>query len=350
MVQVLNHGALNLGVGIGYRLGLFEAMEALDGPAPAWDIAEKAGLSSRYVREWLGCMACGGVVEVSRNAEGNETYCLPPEHAALLCKSAGNRNLGVYMQELPLLANIAMDGVESGFRTGDGVDYSRYPRFHAFMSELSNAKHRQVLVDLFLPSVDDGRLEERLRQGIRVLDMGCGEGVATILMAEAFPASTFLGLDFHGPALDAARGMARERGLDNVEFVAGDAAEVEHRPDWAGRFDYVVAFDSVHDQARPLEALRGVRHALAPGGMFSMVDIAARTAHSDNLGHPMGPFLYAVSLMHCMPVGLVDGGMGLGMMWGEERALELLAEAGFTRVDVVDMPHDPFNSHYLCRV
>jgi hypothetical protein len=128
-----------------------------------------------------------------------------------------------------------------------------------------------------------------------------------------------------------------------------DAATVAERPSYEGCFDYVTAFDAIHDQTRPAEALQGVHHMLGPGGLFSMVDIAANTNVVDNLNHLMGPFLYTVSLMHCMPVGLADGGMGLGMMWGREKAVEMLEAAGFAKVEVAEIPDDPFNLHFLCR-
>jgi len=111
----------------------------------------------------------------------------------------------------------------------------------------------------------------------------------------------------------------------------------------------VTAFDSIHDQTRPLDALINVHAILKQGGLFSMVDIAASSYLSDNRDHPMGPFLYTVSLMHCMPVGLVDGGAGLGMMWGRQGAVKMLNEAGFRMVQVLDIPDDPFNLHFLCK-
>jgi SAM-dependent methyltransferase len=114
-------------------------------------------------------------------------------------------------------------------------------------------------------------------------------------------------------------------------------------------FDYVTAFDAIHDQTRPLAALMGVYHILAPGGVFSMIDIAAETDVHANIGHPMGPFLYTVSMMHCMPVGLMDGGTGLGMMWGRQQAVKLLRKAGFSDISVEAIPEDAFNDHFLCR-
>jgi ubiquinone/menaquinone biosynthesis C-methylase UbiE len=205
-----------------------------------------------------------------------------------------------------------------------------------------------VLVNTFLPAVDNGRLIEHMQSGIRVCDLGCAAGVALMLMAKAFPQSRFVGFDISREAIETARSEASRQQLDNLEFSVLDAATLKDNPELKAAFDYVTAFDAVHDQTRPLEVLQGVLHILATGGRFSMVDIAARSNLADNLDHPMGPFLYTVSLMHCMPVGLVDGGPGLGMMWGREKAVEMLKEAGFEHVQMHEIPEDPFNLHFLC--
>jgi SAM-dependent methyltransferase len=347
MIGILNAGAVNLAMAIGYRTRLFDVMDEMERFAEAAEIAEAAGLDERYVREWLGVMATARVVD-TKTGEGRDTrFRLPAAHGDFLTRRAGNANLGVYAREIPLLTQCAMDAVIEGFRTGDGVSYERYPRFQAFMAELGNAKHRQTLVDRFLPSVEGERILGRLRDGIDVLDLGCGEGVATRLMAEAFPESRFVGIDLDGPAIEAARSAGPIP--PNLRFEVRDAARLADDPDAAKRFDYIVAFDAIHDQTRPLDALRGVRHALRPGGRFSMVDIAAESDIAGNLDHPMGPFLYTVSLMHCMPVGRVDGGAGLGMMWGRQRAEALLREAGFAEISVEAIPDDPFNLHFLAR-
>lgn len=350
MIDILNYGAINLAMAIGYRLGLFDVMDRFDEPQPASQIAAYSGLNLRYVREWLGVMVTGGIVELSRPADGENLYGLPKAHGDLLTRRAGNSNVGVYTQEIPLLTTCAMDGVLEGFRTGQGVPYDNYPRFQAFMSELADAKHRRILVEVFLPSVDDGRLVARLRKGIRVCDLGCAQGVALLLMARAFPKSRFVGIDLSEEAIAQAVGEMTRLNILNAEFLRKDAAHLKEHAALRKSFDYVTAFDAIHDQTHPLDALKGVREILAPGGMFSMVDIAARTDLADNLDHPMGSFLYTVSLMHCMPVGLVNDGMGLGMMWGREKAVALLKEAGFDQVEVYDIPNDPFNLHFLCRV
>jgi SAM-dependent methyltransferase len=348
MTDILNYSALNLAMAVGYQTGLFDVMDTFDTPRTLEAIADKATLNPRYIKEWLGVMVAGQIVELSRGADEKNRYYLPKQHGDLLARRAGNSNLGVYTQEIPLLAACAMQAVVEGFSTGDGVAYEHYPKFQMFMSQLADAKHRQVLVDKFLPSVDGGRVIERLKSGIRVCDLGCAEGVALMLMAEAFPQSRFTGIDVSREAIDAGRSQAARQRLANLDFVTMDAALLKDNADLKDSFDYVTAFDAVHDQTRPLEVLEGVHYSLAPGGVFSMVDIAARSNLADNLDHPMGPFLYTVSLMHCMPVGLVDGGSGLGMMWGREKAVEMLKTAGFKNVQVHEIPEDPFNLHFLC--
>ncbi len=348
MMDILNYGALNLAMGIGYKTGLFDVMAQMAGPASATEIAVRANLNQRYVSEWLGVMVTGQIIEIVPGESKENAYYLPREHAACLTRGSGDANLGVYAQEIPLLTRCALVEVENGFSSGQGVPFSCYPEFQGFMAELSNAKHEQVLVNKFLPGVDKGGLVCRLENGMDVCDLGCGEGVALNLMARHFPRSNFVGMDTHVAAIRMARAAAVEQGLENVVYQIQDAAQIEGSTEFQGRFDYIMAFDAIHDQTRPLDALKGVRYMLSPHGMFSMVDIDAGSDHSQNLNHPMGPFLYTVSLMHCMPVGLVDGGMGLGMMWGRQKAVELLGKAGFKSIDVIEMENDPFNVHYFC--
>ncbi|MCA1792814.1 MAG: methyltransferase domain-containing protein, partial [Desulfobacteraceae bacterium] len=249
----------------------------------------------RYVQEWLGIMCTGQIVELHGNRPEETTYYLPPEHAALLIRKSGSGNMGVYTQEIPLLTQTAMARVAEDFSKGEGIPYEVYPGFQAFMAQLSHAKHRQVLVRHFLPGVDDGRLMARLEKGIRVCDMGCGQGIALHLMAEKFPASSFTGIDNDEPAIAKARSQASELGLENSTFLVKDAAAIYGDPDFFQAYDYITAFDAIHDQSRPLEALKAVRHMLAPDGMFSMIDIDAASHPAGNLDHPMGPFLYTAA-------------------------------------------------------
>ena len=349
MIKILNHGALNLALAIGYRTGLLDAMDLLEIPQTAECISQKTGLNPRYIEEWLGVMVTGEIVELSRTPDGENLYYLPQHCGDFITRRAGNANLGVYTQEMPLLTVSALEAVIRGFETGNGVPYDNYSKFQEFMSQLADAKHRQVLVDRFLPAVDDGRLVGRLQAGIRVCDLGCGQGVALMLMAKAFPRSRFFGVDISNDAIAKARRERRRQQIHNLDFMVLDAALLPDRLDLKESFDFITAFDSIHDQTRPQDVLRGIYHMLVADGLFSMVDIAARSNLGDNLDHSMGPFLYTVSLMHCMPVGLVDGGAGLGMMWGREKAVEMLKDAGFQKVQVLEMPDDPFNLHFFCR-
>jgi ubiquinone/menaquinone biosynthesis C-methylase UbiE len=348
MVDILNAGALNVAMAIGYKIGLFEVMARVDAPESAEMIAGRSRLNYRYVKEWLGVMSAGGIIELSVQDQIDH-YFLPKAHRPYLVRSYGNGNLGVYTQEIPLLTSCVLDKVVDGFKSGKGIPYSHYPRFQSFMTELADAKHRKTLIQKFLPSVDNGRIVQRLNEGIRVCDMGCGEGSALILMADAFPKSSFIGIDILPEVINKARQDADEEGIKNIRFLVRDSAKLEQDPDLEGVFDYITAFDAIHDQSSPLDALRGIRHMLARAGVFSMIDIRSESDQAANLSHPMAPFLYTVSLMHCMPVGLVNNGAGLGMMWGRQKAVSMLEEAGFSEIEVIEMPDDPFNLHYQCR-
>src|SRR6516162_11407526 len=209
------------------------------------------------------------------------------------------------------------------------------------MAESSGAIHDATLIGVTLPLVPG--LVDRLGHGIEVADVGCGSGRAAILMAEAFPRSRFAGFDLSDGGLAAARAEAGRKALTNVRFEQRDAADLGE----TARFDFITTFDAVHDQARPDLVLAGIAQALRPGGVYLCVDIAASSKLSENLDHPLGPFGYTISCMHCMTVSLADGGMGLGAMWGEQKALQMLSDAGFTSVDVEHVDGDIFNAYLI---
>ena len=244
LVDVLNYGSLNLAMGLGYRAGLFDIMDAKNRPCTIEEICADANLNRRYVKEWLGVMVCGEIVKLVTGDDGETLFLLPKAHGDVLTRRAGSDNLGVYTQEIPLLTACAMENVFQGFLTGDGIPYERYPDFHDFMAQLGDAKHRQVLVEVFLPAVDAGRMVQALHRGIDVCDVGCAQGVATILMAQAFPASRFTGIDISAEALETARADTRQKGLTNVTFAQRDAAGLHHPNDLSARFDYITAFDA----------------------------------------------------------------------------------------------------------
>jgi SAM-dependent methyltransferase len=341
LVDMLNAGALSLMVSIGHRTGLFDAMAGC-GPATSGEIAGKAGLQERYVREWLGAMTVGRIVEHDGKAG---TYLLPGEHAALITRDGANGNLAAFAQYIPLLGTVEDDIVRC-FREGGGVPYERYGRFHAVMAEDSGQTVLPALVDHILPLVPGliGRLEE----GIRVLDVGCGRGKALNLMARTFPNSRFVGYDLSEEAIAFARREAAETGNGNVEFAVRDLSDFDETAE-ADAFDFVTTFDAVHDQARPLALLIGIRRTLGPNGVYLAQDIKGSSHHHGDLDHPLGPLLYTLSCMHCMSVSLAQGGEGLGAMWGRETALDYFHKAGFADVRVNELSHDVQNYYYVCR-
>lgn len=341
MLDMLNGGALMVMTSVGHRTGLFDTLAQLDG-GTSDELAEAAGLDERYVREWLGAMTAGRIVELDPESG---RYSLPPEHAAWLTRAASPDNLAVTAQWIPTLSAVEDDIVEC-FRVGGGVPYERFHRFHDVMAEESAQTVLSVLFTHILPLVPG--MAERLEEGASVLDLGCGRGRALVLLAERFPASTFVGYDLSEDAIAFGREQAAEHGLENVTFEQRDLSTFDADAEPAA-FDYVVTFDAVHDQAKPLAMLKGIRRALKDDGTYLMQDIQGSSHHHENLDHPGGPLMYMISAMHCMTVSLAQGGDGLGAMWGEEKARELLAEAGFSSVDVQLLEHDPFNAYFVVR-
>lgn len=336
LVAMLNHGGLALMTSVGHRTGLFDAMAAMPAGS-SQQIAEQAGLNERYVREWLGAMVTGGIVDLEPESG---MFRLPPEHAAILTRDASPDNLAAIFQYIPLLGSVE-DEIVHVFKQGGGVPYSSYKRFHQIMAEDSGQTVVAALHDHILPLLPG--IEARLKAGIDVLDVGCGAGRALIHLAESFSNSRFTGFDFSAEAIATGRAEAAGKGLTNVALHEQDAA-LFNAP---ASFDLVCAFDAIHDQAHPDRVLANIAAALRPDGVFLMQDIAASSHIHKNMKHPMGPLLYTISCMHCMTVSLSAGGMGLGAMWGREKAEEMLREAGFDRVRVEKLPHDPQNYYYI---
>jgi 2-polyprenyl-3-methyl-5-hydroxy-6-metoxy-1,4-benzoquinol methylase len=336
LLEALNGGAIALMISIGHRIGLFDVMASLS-PSTSQQIAEAANLNERYVREWLGAMVVGRVVEHDPQAA---TYHLPQEHAAFLTRAASPDNIAVTSQFIPLMGSVE-DGIVERFKHGGGLPYSAFPRFHEVMAEDSGQTVVAALTDHILPLVPG--LIERLEEGIDVLDVGCGSGRALNLMARSFPNSRFVGYDFSEEAIARAHAEAQEHGSTNVRFEVKDAAALDEE----AAYDLITTFDAVHDQADPVAVLQGIAGTLRDDGVYLMQDIAGSSHHHKNMDHPIGPFLYAISTTHCTTVSLAQGGEGLGTMWGEERAKEMLKEAGFEEVEIKQLPHDIFNNYFI---
>jgi SAM-dependent methyltransferase len=328
-------GMLALMVDIGHRTGLFEA--AAKGAATSQQLADRAGLDERYVREWLGAMVTGGIIDYEPSTRA---FVLPAEHAVCLTGTS-SRNLAANSQLLAMLAK-RLPAVVDCFKSGGGVPYSEFrPDFTDYMDASWRLLYDGLLIKGFLPVVKG--LPERLTAGIRVADLGCGTGHAINLMAHEYPRSDFVGYDIAADAVERARAEARGMSLSNARFEVADVAS-----SLEGKFDLITSFDSIHDQRDPAAVLRNAAAALAPGGVYLAIEPRASSKLEENVQNPFAPWMYGVSVLHCMTVSLAVGGAGLGTVWGEQTARRLLAEAGFGSVEAVPAP-GPQNTIFVCR-
>ena len=338
MLGALNNSALTLMASIGHRTGLFDALANIS-PCSTIELAAEADLAERYVREWLAVMTTSGVVEYDPKTK---TYLLPAEHAAFLTRAAAPNNIAASAQMIGVVAAVE-DDIIARFGDGKGLHYHHYDHFHEVMGEHTAQAIVMNLVENILPLLDNA--VALLETGIDVVDVGCGAGGALLLLAERFPNSRFTGLDLCEDAFAAAADTATRKGLSNLVFREFDVSTATT----LGSYDLVLAFDAVHDQKDPQGMLATVRRSLRSGGAFLMVDIGGSSKLENNLDHPLGSYLYMMSTMHCTPVSLAQGGAGLGTMWGVELAGEMLALAGFKKIQMSRLPHDAFNAYFVAR-
>lgn len=306
MRRVLNHAMLALAVSVGRRTGLLEAMAGLP-PATSGTIAATAGLDERYVREWLGAMVTGRIVDYDGS---RGTYWLPSEHAAVLTDAAGADDMALALQSVPALGRVEAQ-VADCFRSGAGLPAGELQEWNDLHRESLTRRNRACLIDGVLSAVPG--LIGRLRAGIDVLQL---EGAEDRLMQRTFPASRF-------------------------STSSNPGAE------GGARFDLVTAFDFLHEQPRPEEVLAAVHDVLRPGGTFLCMEMAGSSELADNVEHPLGPAIYTMSMLHCLPISRGAGGVGLGAMWGEARARRMLAAAGLGDVSVRRIDDDVSHVYYV---
>ena len=320
---------------LGDRLGLFKQL-AQAGPATSGELASRAGLSERYVREWLDGMRATGYLEFD-GAE--DRFWLPAEHVPTLASEPGPAFFGGVHQEL-IGAIQRYDQVAAAFRDGGGVaPADLHPDVWAGTSRFTAQWHQNMLVQQWLPLVPG--TTARLSAGARVADVGCGTGQALIALARAFPAVTGTGYDAHPPVIDQARRAAAEAGIaDRVSYEVLDAGA-----GLPGAYDVITTFDVVHDSADPLGLLRSIRDALHPGGRYLCLEINCADPPAANTG-PIASLLYGFSLLYCMTTSLAQDGEGLGTLGLPEPKLRQLAgKAGFGEIRRVEMDN-PFNTLY----
>jgi len=305
---------------MGDKLGLYRAMAGA-GPLTSDDLARRAGIGERYAREWLNAQAAGGVVEYD---SATARYVLPPEQAAALTDPESPAYLPGFFQ-IALGAVLDSPHVTEAVRAGEGVGWGEHTHdvlegCERFFRPGYNAN----LVTSWLPALDG--VTDTLEAGARVADVGCGHGASTILMAEAFPRSTFVGSDIDAGSIETARARAAEAGVgDRVRFEVAAAQEIG-----GGGFDLVTTFDCLHDMGDPVGAAARVRRALAPGGTWMIVEPFAGDRVEENLT-PVGRAYYSFSTLLCTPSALSQGdGMALGAQAGEARIRDVVTTGGFT--------------------
>ncbi len=322
---------------VGDQLGLYKAMAGA-GPLTSAELAAKTGTTERYVREWLAAQAAGGFVTYDG---ATQRYTLPPEQAMTMADENSPVFLPGFFQVVEAcVRDVPM--ISEAFRSGKGVGWHEHDTcLFRGTERFFRPNYRAHLIQDWIPALGD--TEAKLRAGVRVADVGCGLGTSTILMAQAYPKSSFVGFDYHPHSISMAQEAAMHAGVsDRVEF------EVAKAKDYPGSgYDLVAFFDCLHDMGDPVGAARHVRESLTPDGTWMLVEPFANDNLQDNL-NPIGRVFYAASTMLCTPASCSqEVGLALGAQAGEKRLREVLTGGGFSRIRVAATT--PFNLVFEAR-
>lgn len=323
IARTINSGFISLMISIGHRTGLFDALAVLP-PSTSQDIANAAGLSERHVREWLAALVSAHIIDYDPRTS---TYFLPIEYAAVLTRNAGSNSMAPAAQLLAKLSAME-DLVVNAFRSGGGVTPEAYDAINEFVAVEKWQQFDESAIDLLLEMMPGMR--ERLVAGATVLDVGCGNGAMLIALARMFPRSAFRGYDLSADAIARACERVEEAALRNIEFAVGDGASIDE----PHSYDLVFALESIHEHGFPRLALRHIAAALKRDGLFVMQEVAISSHLTRAIEHPFAPMLFALSCVQSVPVALAQDGEAFGKLWGEERASQLLVEAGFRNVRI----------------
>jgi 2-polyprenyl-3-methyl-5-hydroxy-6-metoxy-1,4-benzoquinol methylase len=316
---------------MGDRLGYYQAL-ADDGPATPGELAERTNTSEHYTREWLNAQAAGGYTEYDPSTG---RYTLPPEQIVALTDSSSPAYLPGFFQVALGTVNHTTQTIEAA-RSGAGIGWHEHTSdVHVGTERFFRPSYNANLLTSWLPALDG--VVEKLERGATVADIGCGHGASTILMAEAFPQSDFVGSDYHKESIETARVRAAEAGLrERIRFEAAPADGFS-----GSGYDLVTTFDALHDMGDPVGAARHVRESLAPDGTWMLVEPMAGDKVEDNL-NPVGRAYYGFSTLLCTPASLSQPvGLALGTQAGPARIRDVTTAAGFTRFRTV--AETPFN-------
>ena len=311
-------------VNIGDKLGLYKEM-VNSGPITSEELAKRTGTAERYIREWLANQAAGGYVIYDSNTQ---KYTLPPEHALVLVDENSSSYL---MGGFQTAASFFKDEpkITSAFQSGNGVDWGDHDiNLYQGTERLFRPNYNANLISSWIPALDNGKMEDKLKSGAKVADVGCGHGISTILMAKAYPNSSFVGFDNHNPSIEVAEKNAAQEGLDKNRIRFELATSTQFPED---NYDLIAFFDCLHDMGDPKGAASHVLQALKHDGVWMIVEPFANDRLEDNL-NPISRAFYAGSTLVCIPASLAHNGPALGGQAGEGKLTDLIKSVGFNRI------------------
>ena len=315
-------GALSLYMAyLGDQTGVFEALDQM-GRVSVAELAEHTGMNEKYLHQWLGSVSAAGYVNFHPE---DETFSISPEQALIFSREGQPACMQGFIQAVVSQYESHEKAVKT-FKSGKGRPWSDQSECcFCGTDRFFRPGYAANLTSEWIPALDG--VEEKLKAGAKIADIGCGHGSSAILMAQAYPNSTVHGYDFHEPSIEEARRKAKAAGVDNVQF------EVASAQDYPGEdYDFACIFDALHDMGDPVGASRHIRETLKDDGTFMLVEPMAGDSMAENM-HPLGQIFYAFSTTVCTPASLAqDVGLGLGAQAGQQRLTEVLEEAGFQKV------------------
>jgi len=346
MLTLLNNGALTLMISIGHKTGLFETMASLP-TVSSEELAKASKLHERYVREWLAAMYVGGIVSIAESADpqSDNKFYLPAENAAFLTWGRGPENVAVLSQYISVLSALEAKTVEC-FRNGKGIPGSDFGELKSIMAADAAQTVASSLIEWILP-LGPPMLVAQLKSGIDVLDVECGSGINLITLAKEYPMSWFTGLDGDAACIAVAKDAAHKERLRNIRFKCMQITESSE----LSSYDLITCFGGLMETGDIKNVVRRAYESLRTGGTFLLQDVAASSDAKSNRTHPAGPLLYTISVMFSVPATLFKTGSddaAVGIMWGNDRALSLLRETGFTCDGVRQLPDDHCNVFFFC--
>lgn len=328
------NGALAL---VGDKLGLYKALNN-EGPMTSQQLADHTGTTERYIREWLSAQAAHGYLNYQTDTQ---TFAISPEQAMIF---ADDNSPVLMTGAFHLISSVYNDEprVTEAFKTGEGLSWGDHCTcLFCGTERFFSPTYYHNLVQNWIPSLSG--VEEKLKHGIKVADIGCGHGVSTMIMAEAYPNSTFIGIDLHAGSIEHADKIAKEKEIPNIRFEVGDAAEIH-----STGYDFITCFDCLHDMGNPAKVANQIRQMLTPTGSWMIVEPFAQNTLEENL-NPVGAVYYAGSTMLCVPSSLSQpDSKALGAQAGENRVKAEVTEGGFNQFRRT--AETPFNLIYEARL